>query len=120
MTDTVHEEGRAVVELEASEARNAHIAASKRGFDRDCEAMCELHRAFPEREDYDSPENHPSGVGRFVGPSDQLSQIAMKAQTHGKERREKGHSAAQKKYYSVGSKMESQLIRQGEWVEDVE
>lgn len=117
MTDAIHDNGRAVIELTASEARNAHIAASKRGFDRDCEAMKELHRCFPAREDYDDPENHPSGKERFVGPSDQFSKIAMKVQTHGKERREKGHSASQKKYYSVGSKMESQLTRQGEWVE---
>ncbi len=105
-------ERTSVVELSASEARTAHIAASKMGMERDHPAMEELYRAFA-----DEPENYPSGKMRFRAPSGGLCEIAMKAQTHGKERRGKGHSAAQSKYYSVGDQMESQLVRQGEWVE---
>lgn len=109
MSDT---ERTAVVELSASEARDAHIAASKMGMDRDRPAMEELRRAFD-----DESEDYPSGQMRFMAPSVGLCEIAVKAQTHGKERRSKGHNAAQSKYYSVGDKMESQLIFQGEWVE---
>jgi|GEM_PF-3296712 len=80
--------------------------------DRDHPALEELDRAFG-----DEPADQPSGKMRFMASAAGLCEVAMKAQTHGKQRREKGHNAAQSKYYSVGDKMESQLIRQGEWTE---
>lgn len=108
----------AVVQLDASAARNAHIAARKLGMSRDDPAMKELYRAFGD--DPKSAKDMPRGELRFRADAVALCEIAAKAQEHGKIRREKGHSAAQSKYYSVGSKIESQLIRQGEWAEPTE
>lgn len=105
----------AVVELTASEARNARLAARKEGRDTDTDAMKELSRAFGD--DDDGPEDYPSGTMRFMADAEGLCDIATKAQIHGRERREKGHNASQSKYYSIGDKMESQLVKQGAWVE---
>lgn len=102
----------ALIELTASEARNLHIAASKEGRDSDCPAMEELHRAFGDK----GPEDAPDGKMRFMADAQALSDIAVKCQRHGKDRRQKGHSASQSKYYSIGDKVESQLVRQGKWL----
>jgi hypothetical protein len=102
-----------LIELTASEARNAKIAGSKEGMDGDNPAIEELDNAFA-----DDVEDMPSGKMRFMADPVELSKVAMKAQKHGKMRRKKGHSASQSKYYSVGDKIESQLVRQGAWCVD--
>jgi len=113
---SVHDSGTAVVELAPSEARSAKIAASKMGVDKDSVVMRELHRGFGEGEEVKMEDYPQKELMRFVAPSSQLSEVAVEVQRHGKERREKGHMGSKKKYYSIGCKIESQLVRQGEWV----
>lgn len=105
----------AIIQLTASDARAAHVAALKEGRDRDEDVMEELYRAYGGSSDI-SPEDYPSGTMRFMADSKSLCDVAIKVQKHAKERRRKGHNASQSKYYSIGDKIEAQLVRQGEWV----
>jgi hypothetical protein len=102
----------AIIEITVRDARNAKIAARKEGMDSSNPAIEELDRAFEEKNKSDIDEEM-----RFVSPAEDMCEVAMKVQKHGKNRREKGHNSSKDKYYSVGDRIESQLVRQGAWTE---
>lgn len=103
------------VELTAYEARCAHIAASKMGYDRDVGAMEELYRAF-EADQADDPGRSrpaPKQTMWFGANPIQLNRIALLVQQHGQARGERGHERSARKYRRIGRKIERQLILQG-------
>lgn len=97
------------ITLNGSDARDAHIAASKHGISRDSEAMKKLHEAFPD--DDEDIEDAPSGVMSFSIDPGAAMDIAEAAQEHASERRSRGHGAPAQKFDRIGKSIESQVVR---------
>lgn len=103
---------KAIIQLEAGEARAAKLAASKEGMDKDCEVVEELGRAFSDEDDRDREDEM-----RFEAPPTEIKEVSEKCAYHSLYRKNKNQIAAGDKYMSISGKIQHQLMMQGVVVE---
>lgn len=99
-----------VIGLTASQARNAKIAYTKESKKRDIkpnnDILNELDRGFDK-------ENQIEEIMRFRIPRNAAENLHSRISEHVKYRKDKQETAATKKYQSLASIIERQLIMQG-------
>lgn len=99
-----------VIGLTASEARSAKIAYSKESKKRDIEpnneVLNELDRGFCE-------DNNVEEIMRFRIPRYAAESLHSRISEHVKHKKSKQWTSSAKKYQSIASKIERQLIMQG-------